>query len=122
MRVTEIGRKTQKKLPSETYTAELKKMRQEHEKMVKGMFEFVDAQGGFFEFNYKFFPGEPIRRIYLTHGEITELPLGVVKHLNGCTKKVRLMSPHNPVELNKKGIPNTYQKFSRLKFTPVDWS
>jgi hypothetical protein len=118
MRVTEIGRKTMKKLPAETYTAELKKMRQEHEKMVKGMFEFVDAPGGFFEFDYRFFPGQPITKIYLTHGEITEIPLGVVKHLNGCMKKVRTINP----EQSQKGLLSTFQKFSRLKFTPVDWT
>lgn len=118
MRIQEIGRKTQKKLPSETYTAELKKMRQEHEKMVKGMFEFVDAQGGFFEFDYRFFPGEPIRKIHLTHGEITDMPLGLVKHLNGTMRKVRTLN----LEQGNKGLMSTYQKFSRLKFTPVDWS
>lgn len=118
MEVREVGRRQLKKLPREQYDAEIKKLRAESEKMVTGMFEFVDAPGGFFEFSYRFFPGEPMRSIKLQHGEITDLPMGIVKHLNNCTKKVRTLG----VEQGKNGLLSSVQKFSRLKFTPVNWT
>lgn len=97
----------------------IKKMRKEGEQLVKGMFEFVDAQGGWFDFDYRFFPGEPIVRIKIIHGEIVDVPRIVAKHLNNVYKKVRVPSPQrdesgNPV----KG--GTLTKISRTRFTPVD--
>lgn len=97
----------------------IKKMRKEGEKMVKGMFEFIDAQGGWFDFNYRFFPGDPIRTIKLVHGEICDMPMILAKHLNNCYKKVRLP----PKELDENGRPvqgGSVTKLSRLRFTPVD--
>ena len=103
----------------------IKKLRKEHEKMVKGMFEFIDAQGGFLDFVYKFFPEDPVRTIHITHGEVCELPLGIVKHLNNTKKKVRCIGDTTGAlrgnELPEKGrIPMTHTTISRVRFTPMD--
>lgn len=107
----------------------IKKLRKEHEKLVKGIFEFTDAQGGWLDFSYRFFPGEPILTIRLTHGEICDLPMGIVKHLNNCYKKVRLFDVNgngstipDGVQLtdSSRGVPSTYTKTSRVRFTPMD--
>jgi len=111
------------KLPSETERsackAKMEKMRKDGEKLVKGMFEFLDAQGGWLDFSYRFFPGEPCRTVRIIHGEIVDLPMILVKHLNNVFKKVRHMAP----ELDENGkalrhVPIT--KISRTRFTPID--
>jgi hypothetical protein len=94
--------------------AKVKKMQKEGEKLVKGMFEFIDAQAGYFDFCYRFFPGEPIRSVRITHGEICELPMVLVKHLNNCYKKVRTMAEN--LDFNRDSLVKT----SRTRFTPVD--
>lgn len=108
--------KETKRMSQEQYDDTLKKLRKEHDKMVKGMFEFIDAQGGFLEFCYRFFPGEPIRRIKINHGEICDLPMGLVKHLNNTRKKVRKSSNI----LNVRGVPDSCTYISRCRFTPVE--
>lgn len=110
-------------LPSESERAKAKekmeKMRKEGEKLVKGMFEFLDAQGGWLDFSYRFFPGEPCRTVRIMHGEIVDLPMVLVKHLNNVWKKVRQM----PKQLNEQGNPldRPYvERVSRCRFTPMD--
>src|SRR5580693_10666881 len=93
----------------------MEKMRKEGEKMVKGKFEFVDAQGGWIDFSYRFFPGEPIRSVKLIHGEICDLPMILAKHLNNVFKKERKI----PVNLDIGGC--SIVKTSRTKFTPMDF-
>lgn len=102
------------------YDERLKKLRKDSEKMVKGMFEFIDAQGGYLEFSYRQFPGEPISTMKIVHGEICDLPMGVVKQLNNTKKKVRR---YNMVELQGtgfRGLPQSYDTVSRVRFTPMD--
>jgi hypothetical protein len=95
------------------------KMRKDGEKLVKGMFEFIDAQGGWLDFTYRFFPGEPCRTVRINHGEICDLPMVLVKHLNNVYKKVRTMAP----QLDESGRPTKVgmvTKISRTRFTPMD--
>lgn len=97
----------------------IEKMRKDGEKTVKGMFEFLDAQGGWLDFSYRFFPGDPVRTVHITHGEIVDMPMILVKHLNNVWKKVRQM----PRELNEQGkaIKQGYvERISRTRFTPMD--
>lgn len=105
-------------MPSESERAKCKekmeKMRKDGEKLVKGMFEFIDAQGGWFDFSYRFFPGEPVRSVRINHGEIVDLPMILVKHLNNIWRKIRTM----PKELG--GVPGTVERYSRTRFTPMD--
>src|SRR5208283_2219593 len=113
MQVTEINRR--KFAPaSETEKAKgaekLKKIRNEGEKMCKGMFEFLDAQGGWLDFNYRFYPGEPIRTVRIVHGEICDIPMCLVKHLNNIWVKVRTL-PKN-LDVDKP----SFDKRSRTRF------
>lgn len=117
MQVKEISRK--KFAPaSDSERARCKalmdKMRKEGDKLVKGIFEFVDAQGGWFEFSWRFFPGEALTTYKFTHGEICEVPLLLARHLNNCYKKVRKL-PENADQGNY-----AVTRVSRLRFTPVD--
>lgn len=116
--IKEIYKKPMQKVPAEVYEEKVKKLRKEYEKPVKGMFEFLDAQGGWLDFVYRFFPGEPIQQIRLMHGEICELPMGIVKHLNNTKKKIRRFDPQ--ISENGRGIPSSYETQSRVRFTPVD--
>jgi hypothetical protein len=92
----------------------MEKLRKEGEKMIKGMFEFVDAQGGWLDFSYRFFPGEPVRTIKIVHGEICDVPWCLAKHLNNCYKKVRML-PEN-ADQGRASV----KKISRTRFTPMD--
>ncbi len=117
MQVKEISKK-RFAVASESEKAKSKqlmeKMRKDGERMVKGMFEFVDAQGGWLDFSYRFFPGEPIRTVKITHGEVCDVPLILAKHLNNVYKKVRKM----PDNLDQGGCSVT--KISRTRFIPMD--
>lgn len=117
MQVTEINKK--KFAPaSEAEKSKCKerilKLQKEGEKLVKGMFEFLDAQGGWLDFNYRFFPGEPIRTVRIVHGEICDLPMCLVKHLNNTWIKIRML-PKN-LDVDKPFL----EKRSRTRFTPMD--
>ena len=116
MEIKTMEKRTTKKMLPERYEDLVKKLRKEHDKLCKGMFEFLDAQGGWIEFAYRFFKDDPVMTIRLNHGEICELPMGIVKHLNNTKKKVRKISPM----LTERGLPSTYEVFSRLRFTPCD--
>jgi len=116
MEIKEFKKTIHKTLTKEQYSDELKKLRKESEVMKKGMFEFLDAQGGWLDFSYRFFPGEPLRTIKLIHGEIVDLPMCLIKHLNNTKKKIRTFAK----ELNERGLPSSYTVQSRCRFTPVD--
>lgn len=92
----------------------IKKLQKDGEKVIKGMFEFVDAQGGWFDFSYRFYPGEPIRTVKITHGEIIDIPLDVAKHLNNVYKKVRQMREN--ADQGRDAVTVT----SRTRFIPMD--
>lgn len=118
MEVREINKKQQNTLPPLEREERLKKMRREDDKMVTGMFEFIDAQGGWLEFTHRKYPGEPIQIIKLIHGEICDLPMGIVKHLNNTKKKVRRYDLSLPADGKK--IPRSYETVSRVRFTPTN--
>jgi predicted SpoU family rRNA methylase len=92
----------------------IKKLQKEGEKMIKGVFEFVDAQGGWFDFDYRFYPGEPIRTIKITHGEIIDIPMDVAKHLNNVYKRIRT------VRENLDNGRDIVTKISRTRFIPME--
>jgi len=119
MEITELSRKSKKFLTKEKYEDLVKKLRKEHEKPVKGMFEFLDAQGGWMDFCYRFFKDDPIYSIRLQHGEICELPMGIVKHLNNTKKKIR--KPTMQAMPGKRQALGEYDVISRIRFTPVEY-
>lgn len=118
MEVREIHKKQKNTLPPAEREKLIKEARAKDEKLVKGMFEFLDAQGGWLEYSYRKYPGESIQIIKLVHGEICELPMGHVKHLNNTKKKVRRYN----LELPQQGgrPPRSFETISRVRFTPMD--
>lgn len=114
--IKEFSRKKTTRMPPEQHEDRIKKMRKEHEKLIKGRFEFVDAQGGFLEFAYRWFKGDPLVTYKLFHGETTELPMGVVKHLNNTKKKIRRIMPN--LDPNARGVSSTFEIQSRVNFIP----
>lgn len=118
MEIIETHRKKHKAVVKEEVERKIKEMRKQQEKLVKGRFEFVDAQGGWIEFMVRFLPDDPITTIKLVHGETCELPLTIVKHINNTVKKVRKISPN--ITENGRGVPSTYDVTSRIRFVPLD--
>ena len=118
MEVREISKKPKNSLPPGERDELLKKMRKEDDKLVTGMFEFLDAQGGWLEFTYRKYPGEPIQIIKMIHGEICDLPMGIVKHLNNTKKKVRRYNMELPAHGHR--TPRSYETISRVRFTPTN--
>ena len=117
MEVREINKKLKNTLPAQEREELVKKKRKEDDKMITGMFEFLDAQGGWLEFSHRIYPGQPIQIIKLVHGEICDLPMGIVKHLNNTKKKVRRYSMELPAQGQR--IPRSYETVSRVRFTPI---
>jgi hypothetical protein len=120
MEVVTLNKKIRNHKPKAEVEEMIKKLRKEDERLVKGQFEFTEAEGGTFEFSYRIYPGE-IVQYKLTHGEICEIPYGLVKHLNGCKKKIK---KYANIEQSAKGAiiyPKAYDTFSRVKFVPVDY-
>jgi len=92
----------------------IKQLQKELDELVTGYFEFSDAQGGWLDFSYRYFPGEPIRTVKILHGEKITIPKLLARHINGVFKKIRVM-PENW----DKG-KTTFTKTSRCKFIPLD--
>lgn len=118
MEVRELNKKQKNTLPAADREELVRKMRKEDDKIVTGMFEFLDAQGGWLEFAYRKYPGESIKMLKMIHGEICDLPMGIVKHLNNTKKKVRRYS----MELSASGQRplRSYETVSRVRFTPTN--
>jgi hypothetical protein len=118
MEVREINAKMKNTMPVKEKEELIKKRRAEDDKLRKGMFEFIDAQGGWLEFSHRTYPGESIKIIKLIHGEICELPMGIIRHLNNTKKKVRRYNLEISMSAGK--TPRTYETISRVRFTPMD--
>lgn len=121
MRVIQLSKKVKNSKPKAEVEAMIKVMRKEDEKLVKGQFEFVDAEGGFFEFCYRIYPGDPIQTFQLIHGEICEIPMGIVKHLNGSKKKIRRYQNVEQPPTGGVKTPKTFETTSRVRFIPTDF-
>lgn len=121
MRVIDLQRKIKNNKPKAEVEAMIKAMRKEDEKMVKGQFEFVEAEGGFFEFTYRIYPGDPIQTFQLIHGEICEIPMGLVKHLNNTKKKIRRYANVEQAPVGNLKLPRTFETVSRVRFVPQEY-
>src|SRR5690242_5198977 len=118
MEVREIGRKHKNTMAPAERDKLLKEMRIVDDKVRTGMFEFIDAQGGWLEFSYRQYTGEPVNIIKLIHGEICDLPIGIIKHLNNTKKIVRRYNLELPMAGGKP--PRTFETIARVRFTPTD--
>lgn len=121
MEVRELRKKITNHKPKAEVEAMIKKARDEDSKLVKGQFEFVEAEGGFFDFSLRIYPGEQIQIYRLNHGEICTIPMGVVKHLNGTKKKIARyanveQAPSGPIK-----SPMIVETMSRVRFIPIDF-
>lgn len=118
MEVRELNKKAKNSLPALEREELVKKMRREDDKIITGMFEFLDAQGGWLEFAYRKYPGEPIQMIKMIHGETCDLPMGIVKHLNNTKRKIRRYNMELPAAGQR--TPRSFETVSRVRFTPTD--
>ena len=119
VQVIEIGVKRKNTMPQDQRLALIKKCRDEDEKMINGKFEFLDAVGGFFEFSYRKYPGQPLMVIKLVHEEVCDLPRGAMKQINGSVQKIRRYDMNLPWDGKKP--PRTFTTKSRVRFTPMDY-
>lgn len=125
MEVRKIAKKKTIKADPVKVKEMMDKLRKEHSKMVKGKFEFVDAQGGWLEFCYRFFPEDLLMKYKFVHGEICEIPMGLVKHLNNTNKKIRTFGANTGSLIGNelpadRGLPSSCEVVSRVRFTPVE--
>ena len=124
MEIRQVGRRKINVVDKVKSKELLDKMRKDHAKMVKGKFEFIDAQGGWIEFNYRIFKEDLLVAYKFVHGEICEIPMGLVKHLNNTRKKIRTFGLNNGAdrgnELPNRGLPSTFDTTSRIRFTPIE--
>lgn len=119
MEILEINKKSKNTYDPAQRDAMYKEMRKKDEKLVKGRFEFVDAQGGWFEWSYRKYKGELFQKIKFMHGEECEIPMGWVKHLNNTVRKVRRYNLELPSHGGK--VPRSFEMQSRVRFTPIDY-
>lgn len=126
MEIKTLEKRQNKSTDSNKAKEILEKLRKEHNKMVKGKFEFLDAQGGWIEFTYRFFPEDMLVNYKFVHGETCEIPMGLVKHINNTTKKVRKFGHDvgstrgNELKPGDRGVPSSFETTSRIRFTPID--
>ena len=118
MEIREYNKKQSNRMAPDKYEDEVKKLRKAHERLVKGRFEFNDAQGGWIEFAYRFFKGDMLVVYKLVHGEIVELPAGIIKHINNTKRKVRKFAVN--IDPSARGVPSTFEVQSRISFIPVE--
>lgn len=121
MQVREYGKKIKNTKPRAEVEEMIKKQKKIDEKLVKGQFEFTDAEGGFFEFSYKIYPGDPIQTFHLIHGEICTIPYGVVRHLNNTKKKIRRYQGVEQPPTGSRRLPRTFETTSRVRFVPEEY-
>ena len=120
MQIVEINKKKQNTCSKEQSAEMYKKLRREYEKLVKVRFEFVDAQGGWLDFTDRQFPDESVKVYKIAHGEVCELPMGLVKRLNNTRKKIRKPNM-GEIKEGTRGVPLTYDVISRINCTPIDF-
>lgn len=94
-------------------------MQKEGGKVRKCLFEFVEAQGGYFDFSYRFYPGEAVQRVRINHGEVIDIPEDLMRHLNNVYKKVRMMRKEADIGTGKSDSDHVI-KTSRIRCIPMD--
>ena len=119
MEILELNKKQKNTIDPAQRDALYKEMRKKDEKLVKGKFEFIDAQGGWFEWSYRKYKGELFQKIKFFHGEICEIPMGWVKHLNNTLRKVRRYNLELPASGGK--TARSFEVQSRVRFTPMEY-
>ncbi len=98
---------------------EMEKMRQEDNRMVRGIFRSHEPRGGSVSFSWRKYKGDPIRHFHLQDGVEYQIPLGAAKHLNqDCNRHEHshILGPDGLPSVNKEG-----KKISRMNFESVEF-
>lgn len=121
VQIVEINKKVTNTKPRAEVEEMIKKGRKEYERPVKGRFEFTEAPGGVFSFTDRQWPGMPIMQYTIRHDEMCIIPYGVAKRLNNTVQKIR----HERSQIGEsgaiRGVPDQYDKNSRIKFIPEEY-
>lgn len=120
MQIKEIKRKKTNIGDPKKTEEMIKELHKEYDKLVKGRFEFIDAQGGWIEFTHRFFKEDLLLTYTFVHGEVCEIPMGIVKHINNTVKKIRSFPTDETGRtlLGDRGVPSTFTTQSRIRFIP----
>lgn len=101
---------------------DLKKMRDEDMKMVRGIFRCFEPRGGQFTFSYKKYKQDPVMSFTMIDGEIYTVPKMVAKHLNNnCSYPVHQHTQDangNPLTIIGKKVKRC--SFESLEFSNIE--
>lgn len=98
---------------------ELKRMRTEDHKKVKGIFRCFEPQGGSVTFSYKKYKEDPVQTYTMVDGSIYTVPYMVAKHLNqNCAYPVHSYS----VDANGNQIPIIGKRVNRCSFESLEFA
>lgn len=125
MIIQEVTKKIKHTKPKEEVEALIVKWKKDYEKPVKGRFEFEEARGSasgaVFSFSERVFPGTPIMVYHIKHGEVCIIPKGLAVRLNNTKQKIRVQRGQIGESGTIRGVPETTEKFSRVKFIPEEF-
>lgn len=121
MKIQEVTKKLKHVRPKHEVEEMVKKLQKEYEKPVKGRFEFTEARGGEFSFTDRQFPGTPVQIYTIRHDEVCIIPKGLAKRLNNTVQKVRRFNHEIGESGVVRGLPPTFDAFSRVKFIPEEF-
>lgn len=99
--------------------AKYEAMRKKDNEMVKGIFKFYEVPGGFCEFNFRKYKGDPIIKYSMHDGKVYTVPRMVAKHLNSGTSY-----PEYEHIKGEPGTMNTYAiktKIARTGFQSLEF-
>lgn len=98
---------------------ELDKMREEDNKMVKGIFRCFDPMGGCMIFSFKKYAHDPVRKYEMNDGHMYTVPRMVAKHLNqNCKYPVH----DHMVDENGRQIPHIGKWQKRCSFESLEFA
>jgi hypothetical protein len=98
--------------------AKLQYMRDKDREKIKGRFKYYECPGGRMKFVFKKYKQDPIEKYDLMDGEITTLPLGVIKHLNkDCFYTIH----KHATDKDGNAIQVIGQKIQRCEFIPMEF-
>ena len=98
---------------------DLEKMREDDNKMVKGIFRCFEPMGGGFKFSFRKYPHDPVRKYEMTDGQIYTVPKMVAKHLNkNCAYPIHAFI----VDANGNQIPGVGKWQKRCSFESLEFS
>jgi hypothetical protein len=109
-----IPRSAKKKLTPE----QLKKMKEQDHRMVKGIFRCMEPPGGSVTFSYKKYAGDPVEKYTMADGKVYTVPLMVAKHINNhCTYDIH----QHTLDLDGNPRVDVGKRVKRFSFESLDF-